>query len=177
MARKEAAILDVGGGASTLVDGLLDAGYRDLTVLDIAPTALHQARERLGVRADRVKWVEGDVLTAGLLRASIDLWHDRAVFHFLADADARAAYVHQVRRALRPGGFTIVATFAEDGPTRCSGLDVVRYSAEELHTTFGADFRLLDTRAERHRTPSGVEQSFRYCVFRWEPTGSTDVAE
>lgn len=166
MSRKEAAILDVGGGASTLVDGLLDAGYRDLTVLDIAPTALRQARDRLGTRADRVKWVEADVLTAGLPPASIDLWHDRAVFHFLADADARAAYVHQVRRALRPGGCTIIATFAEDGPTRCSGLDVVRYSAEELHTSFGADFRLLDTRPERHRTPSGVEQSFRYCVFR-----------
>lgn len=171
MARKEAAILDVGGGASTLVDGLLDAGYRDLTVLDIAPTALRQARDRLGMRAERVKWVEADVLTASLQPASIVLWHDRAVFHFLADADARAAYVDQVRRALRPGGCMIIATFAEDGPTRCSGLDVVRYSAEELHTSFGADFRLLDTRRERHRTPSGVEQSFRYCVFRWGGLG------
>lgn len=177
MARREAAILDVGGGASTLVDGLLDAGYHDLTVLDIAPTALHQARERLGVRADRVKWVEGDVLTASLLPASIDLWHDRAVFHFLTDAGDRAAYVDQVRRALRPGGFTIIATFAEDGPTRCSGLEVVRYSAEELHTSFGGEFRLVDTQPERHRTPSGVEQSFLYCLCRWEPTGSTDVAE
>lgn len=175
VARRDAAILDVGGGASTLVDGLLDAGYHDLTVLDVAPTALRQARERLGIRADRVRWIEADVLTASLHPASIDLWHDRAVFHFLGDVDDRAEYVHQVRRALRPGGFTIIATFAKDGPTRCSGLDVVRYSAEDLHSSFGAEFRLLNTQSERHRTPSGAEQSFLYCLCRWEPAGSTDV--
>jgi SAM-dependent methyltransferase len=174
VAGKDDAILDVGGGASTLVDGLLDAGYRDLTVLDIAPTALHHARLRLGPRADRIKWVEADVLTATFHPASIGLWHDRAVFHFLTNTDDRATYVRQLRHALRPGGYTILATFAEDGPTRCSGLDVVRYSANDLHAVFGAEFRLLDTQRERHRTPAGMDQSFLYCVCRWLPTGSTD---
>lgn len=166
----DAAVLDAGGGASTLVDGLLLAGYRDVTVLDLSPTALAQARERLGPRAGAIHWLEADVLTASLPEAAFDLWHDRAVFHFLTEAPDRAAYIEQVRRAVRPGGVVLMATFAEDGPTRCSGLDVVRYSAAELHRALGSGFRLLHSQRELHRTPAGAEQSFTYCLCRYEPS-------
>jgi len=164
----DAPIIDVGGGASTLVDGLIDAGYRVVTVLDIASEALAVAQQRLGERATKVKWVADDVLTARFDAHAFAVWHDRAVFHFLTDAADRARYVAQVRRAVRPGGHVIVASFADDGPTRCSGLDVVRYTPAAMHAEFGSAFRLLDSMREAHHTPSGSEQSFTYCLCRVE---------
>ena len=162
----DSAIIDVGGGASVLVDELIAAGYRDLTVLDIAGHALSATKARLGAAAATVDWIEGDVRSAPLPEARYAVWHDRAVFHFLTDASDRAGYVRQVRHALRPGGHVLVATFAEDGPTRCSGLAVVRYSPEALHSEFGNAFELVATERELHTTPSGAQQAFVYCVFR-----------
>jgi SAM-dependent methyltransferase len=159
---RSGAIIDVGGGTSPLVDGLLAAGYTDVTVLDLAPSALVQVRARLGAASDGVTWMAADVCTARLAPAAYDLWHDRAVFHFLTNEEARAAYVAQVRRAVRPDGHVLVATFAEDGPTRCSGLEVARYSAEALHAAFGSDFTLLQRRREVHHTPWGAPQAFTY---------------
>ena len=164
----DAPIIDVGGGASVLVDDLLRSGYRDLTVLDLAGSALAVARARLGEAAAHVHWIEGDVRSVPLAKSRYAVWHDRAVFHFLTDASDRAAYVEQVRRAVRPGGFVLVATFAEDGPTRCSGLPVARYSADALHDEFGDEFQLLSSEREEHTTPSGARQSFVYCLCRWE---------
>jgi SAM-dependent methyltransferase len=161
-------ILDAGGGASTLVDGLLDHDYRAVTVLDLAPAALERAQQRLGQRARLVTWLAADILTADLMPAGYGVWHDRAVFHFLQDPEDRARYVAQVRRAVRPGGHVIMASFAPDGPARCSGLDVVRYSAEAIHGELGAGFRLVESVREDHRTPAGVTQVFSYCVCRKE---------
>ncbi len=164
-----APIIDVGGGASTLVDGLLSAGYRDVTVLDLAPAALEEARERLGEKAQRANWMVADVLDAPLPAAHYALWHDRAVFHFLTDPSDRGRYIAQVRRAVRPGGHVIVASFAPEGPNRCSGLEVVRYSPEAIHAEFGSGFRLLDSVREDHHTPGGRTQPFVYCLLRAEP--------
>src|SRR5687768_13101778 len=168
---RDSHIVDVGGGASTLVDGLLSAGYSRITVLDLSGAALERARQRLGTVAAQLTWRQDDVLTAAIPATSVDVWHDRAVFHFLTDADDRARYIAQVRRALRPGGAVMVATFAEDGPARCSGLDVRRYSATELHNEFGPEFQLLESRREEHRTPSGALQAFTYCLCHYEPAG------
>src|SRR5829696_628113 len=159
-------IIDVGGGASVLVDELLDAGYSDLTVLDLAQAALAVARSRLGTRAASVHWLEADVRSVALPRAHYAVWHDRAVFHFLTEPADRDAYVAQVERAVRPGGHVLVATFAEDGPTQCSGLPVARYSAAELHGAFGSAFDLLSSEREEHVTPAGAHQSFVYCLCR-----------
>ncbi len=161
-----APIIDVGGGASTLVDGLLDAGHQQITVLDIAGSALAVARQRLGERAAQVTWIESDVLTALLPAARYALWHDRAVFHFLTDAADRAQYVAKVRHAVQTGGHVIVASFAPDGPLRCSGLEVMRYSPETMLAQFGEGFELLDSIREDHSTPSGAAQAFVYCLFR-----------
>jgi SAM-dependent methyltransferase len=169
-------IVDVGAGASTLVDGLLADGYSRITVLDLSGAALDRARQRLGAVAAQVNWQREDVLTASIPAASVDVWHDRAVFHFLTDPDDRARYVAQVRRAVRPGGAVMVATFAEDGPTRCSGLDVRRYSPTELHNEFGLEFQLLESRREEHRTPWGAPQAFTYCFCRYEPAGHVRTA-
>jgi SAM-dependent methyltransferase len=167
---RNAQILDVGAGASTLVDGLLGAGYRYVTVLDLSPTALDYSRHRLGaVAAARVDWSEADVLTASLAAEGFDVWHDRAVFHFLTALTDREQYVAQVRRAVKSGGVVFVATFAEDGPTRCSGLETRRYSADTLHAEFGPDFRLIASQREEHVTPSGAAQSFTYCVCQYRP--------
>ena len=163
--QRDAPIIDVGGGASVLADNLLDAGYTDLTVLDLSPAALAVSQNRLGDLAAKVRWVVADVLRT-VFEPTYTVWHDRAVFHFLTDASDRAAYVDQVRSAVNPGGYVLVATFAEDGPERCSGLPVVRYSAAELHSQFGDDFRLLRSEHEDHRTPRGAEQSFIYCLCR-----------
>ena len=161
-------VLDAGGGASVLVDCLLDAGYRDLTVLDLAPSALARARQRLGARAGQVTWMVADVLRARLTPSAYGVWHDRAVFHFLLDPTDRARYVGQVRGALRPGGYVIVASFAPEGPSRCSGLEVAHYSPSAMHAEFGRGFTLLDSEREDHRTPSGVIQAFVYCLCRME---------
>ena len=169
VAAPEDAVLDVGGGASTLVDALLQAGFHRITVLDLSAAALAHAQRRLGPAATRVTWREADILTADLGSAWVDLWHDRAVFHFLIDPADRLRYLAQVRRTVPPGGHVLVATFAEDGPSRCSGFDVARYSATELHGAFGADFRLLVSRREEHRSPWGARQAFTYCLCRYEP--------
>ncbi len=159
-------IIDVGGGASTLIDDLLDTGYRDLTVLDLSATALREAQARLDHRASAVEWIEGDILEASLPKAKFHVWHDRAVFHFLTTPTARTRYVAQAHAAVRAGGFVLIATFADDGPTRCSGLDVARYSPETLHAEFGQDFDLLVSEREEHLTPTGVKQAFIYCLCR-----------
>ena len=161
----DAAIIDVGGGASTLVDGLLEEGYRDVTVLDLSGAALQVARNRLGPRASSVTWVEGDVLTMSL-PPRFAVWHDRAVFHFLTDPLDRERYVGRAREAVLAGGHVIVASFAPDGPTHCSGLEVVRYSPDAMHAEFGAGFRLVDSVREEHHTPSGATQAFVYCLCR-----------
>ena len=161
-----AAIIDIGGGASTLVDSLVDADYRDVTVLDLAPDALAIARARLGARADSVHWMTADILAVELPAARYDIWHDRAAFHFLTNPDDRARYVAQLRHALSPGGYLVMATFALDGPTRCSGLDVIRYSAESLADELGSGFELVESVREEHRTPSGAIQRFQYSLLR-----------
>lgn len=160
----DARILDVGSGASTLVDDLLDAGMTRLGVLDISASALHVARQRLGARAEVVRWIEGDITSIELEPGSIDVWHDRAVFHFLIEPGERAAYVRQVRHAVRPGGHVIVAAFSPEGPSRCSGLPVVRYAPGELHAQFGGAFELVRHEFEDHRTPAGAIQHFVYCL-------------
>lgn len=166
---RDSAIIDVGAGASTLVDGLVTAGYRKIAVLDLSEAALAQAQTRLSVAGRAVVWHNADVLTIELTASAFDVWHDRAVFHFLTDAADRARYVAQVRHAVKPGGFVLVATFSEDGPTRCSGLDVARYSPEMLHGEFGNDFRLMESRREEHSTPWGAQQMFTYCLCRYDP--------
>lgn len=164
-----AAIVDVGGGASRLVDGLLARGYRDLRVLDLSASALAATHARLGTDGDRVHWSVGDVLEAEFAPGSVDVWHDRAVFHFLTDPADRARYVEQVRHAVRPDGLVLVATFAEDGPLKCSGLEVARYSPEALHHEFGDDFVPLESHREEHRTPWDAVQHFTYCLCRYAP--------
>ncbi len=163
---RDSTIIDIGAGASTLVDGLLGLGYRQVTVMDLSAAALALAKARLGAGAEAVTWQAADVLRVRLPAHAFDIWHDRAVFHFLTDASDRARYVAQVRHAVRPGGIVLVATFAEDGPLRCSGLEVARYAPHELHAQFGDDFTLLDSHRELHTTPSGATQAFTYCVCR-----------
>lgn len=163
---RDACIIDVGGGEATLVDDLLDLGYVDVAVLDIAESALQVARRRLGPLAAKVTWMCGDVTTFSFSSHRYDVWHDRAVFHFLTNVESRAAYVRQVAHAVKPGGHVIVATFGPEGPTSCSGLNVERYDAEALHRQFGRPFRLVDHRTEVHRTPSGASQQFVYCFCR-----------
>jgi SAM-dependent methyltransferase len=165
-ADKNAHIIDVGGGASVLVDGLLDAGYRNLTVLDLAEPALAASRARLGARAQSVQWIAADITRAELPAARYDVWHDRAVFHFLTDPADRARYVAQVLKSVKPGGHVIVAAFGPGGPLQCSGLDVMRYAPDALHAEFGTPFRLLGHQTEIHRTPTGQEQEFVYCYCR-----------
>jgi len=162
-------IVDIGGGASTLVDGLLAGGYRSLTVVDLSEAALALAQRRLGDSGSIVTWLAEDVLTIPFASGSFDVWHDRAVFHFLTAAADRARYVEQVRHAVRPGGHVLVATFADDGPDRCSGLEVARYSANALHREFGAGFRLIESHREVHTTPFGTEQAFTYCLCVRDP--------
>ena len=165
---EDAGIIDVGGGASTLVDDLLDAGYSNLTVLDLSDAALAASRARLASRADAVHWLVGDITQITLPEQAYAVWHDRAVFHFLTTEPQREAYVAAVMRAVKPGGHVIVATFAEDGPEKCSGLPVARYSAQGLHAQFGNPFTLLRQQREEHHTPFGTVQQFIYCLCRKE---------
>uniref|UniRef100_A0A0C1MVN9 Methyltransferase n=1 Tax=Tolypothrix bouteillei VB521301 TaxID=1479485 RepID=A0A0C1MVN9_9CYAN len=149
-------IIDVGGGTSTLVDDLMVDGFLDITVLDISAAALQVAQKRLGSRAGAVTWLEADITRAQLPHYFYDIWHDRAVFHFLTALEDRQRYVETVQYSVKPGGHVIVATFAQDGPKRCSGLEVVRYSPESLHDEFGDDFELVDSTRESHQTPFGT---------------------
>jgi SAM-dependent methyltransferase len=164
--QETAHIIDVGGGASTLVDDLVELGFEHISVLDISATALQLARERLGQHAAKVNWLEADITKADLPYRAYDVWHDRAVFHFLTEAADRARYVENVLHAVRPGGHVIVATFANDGPDRCSGLEVIRYGPKELHHEFGDSFDLVNSSHETHHTPFGTEQRFIYCYCR-----------
>jgi SAM-dependent methyltransferase len=153
-------------GASILVDDLVSLGYENLTVLDISGSALSKAQERLGDAAPNVNWIEADVTAVRLPRHAYDIWHDRAVFHFLTRPEERQAYVQAIMHAVRPGGHVIIATFAEDGPQECSGLPAVRYSPDSLHGEFGSPFTLLGHEREEHHTPSGAVQKFLYCYCR-----------
>jgi SAM-dependent methyltransferase len=159
-----ASVIDVGGGASRLVDGLLEAGYRQVAVLDVSDTALARARARLGERAARVEWIAADV-TRWRPPRTFDVWHDRAAFHFLVDPADRAAYREALAAAVPAGGHVIIGTFALDGPERCSDLPVVRYDATSLQAELGAAYRLVETLAEDHRTPSGKVQRFQFSRF------------
>lgn len=165
-------VIDVGGGESTLVDDLLADADVEVTVLDLAETALEVAQRRIGPAAARVRWIAGDVTSVELPPAGYDVWHDRAVFHFLTDPAQRARYVAQVARSVRPGGHVIVGAFGPNGPLQCSGLDVVRYDADRLHGEFGPRFELVDHREEVHLTPMGREQQFVWCFCRVEPRES-----
>jgi SAM-dependent methyltransferase len=164
----DAPIIDVGAGASTLVDDLLARGFRDLTVNDIAEAALAHTRARLSARPaeQRLQCRVGDITTLELPQAHYALWHDRAVFHFLTDAARRDAYVAQSARAVRGGGHLLVATFAPDGPERCSGLPVQRYDADALAAVFAPHFTRIDDAREQHPTPFGTTQSFQYVLLR-----------
>lgn len=161
-----ARIIDVGAGASVLVDDLLAAGYRHLTMLDIAESSLAISRARLGERAKGVAWIVGDVTRVALPEGGFDIWHDRAVFHFLTREEDRRRYVEQVWRAVRPGGFVIVSTFGPNGPLQCSDLDVCRYAPEALHGEFGTGYDLIEHQTELHTTPTGKMQEFTYCFCR-----------
>ncbi len=162
----DAALIDVGCGNSTLVDDLLDNGFTDLTALDVSEKALNDIRERLGEKANGVKWVVSDITKTNLPENCYDLWHDRAVFHFLTDADDRSKYVTLLKKSLRPGGRVIIAAFAADGPTKCSGLDIVRYTLESMQTELGNALTLTHHLKETHHTPFGTTQEFLYCYFK-----------
>lgn len=163
---KDALIIDVGGGNSTLVDDLIDKGFVHLTVLDISKAAIDSSRERLGARSSEVDWIIADITEAVLPDAKFDVWHDRAVFHFLTDAGDRRKYVETVRSSLKPDGHVIIAAFSLDGPLKCSGLDVVRYNPESMLHEFGEEFRLIESIGENHETPFGTTQDFVYCHLR-----------
>lgn len=159
--------IDVGAGTSTLVDSLLERDFSKVTVNDLSGVALETVGRRLGDNADRVAFVVGDITKIELKANAYDLWHDRAVFHFLVDPEDRRAYIRQVLHALRPDGRVIVATFGPQGPQQCSGLDVVRYDEGSLHAAFGTSaFEKLGHEHERHETPWGAEQEFVYCYCR-----------
>ena len=162
---KDAGIIDIGGGASVLVDRLLDLGYANLAVLDLSGVALSVSHSRLGARAAAVEWFEADV-TSFVPPHRYGLWHDRAVFHFLTDAGDRAAYVATLRQALQPNGAIVIATFAPEGPPKCSGLDVVRYDEHSIAAELGHEFKLCEVRRETHVTPWQTEQRFNYFRFR-----------
>jgi 2-polyprenyl-3-methyl-5-hydroxy-6-metoxy-1,4-benzoquinol methylase len=167
-AGRDSAIIDVGGGESTLANDLASDGYRNVTVLDISKTAIEVCKERMGATAHRIRWLVADVTLAKLDTASYDVWHDRAVFHFLTSIQQRIAYVRQVAHAVSPGGHVIVSTFGPHGPSKCSGLDVLRYDADSLHDQFGGKFRLIESSLELHETPQGTTQQFLYCYCRVE---------
>ncbi|MDN7676473.1 class I SAM-dependent methyltransferase [Burkholderia oklahomensis] len=163
---RDASIIDVGGGESTLVDDLLARGYERVTVADVSSVALDVARRRLGDAAARVRWVDADITQADLPANEYDVWHDHAVFHFLTERAQRRAYVERLSTSLKSGGCAVIATFGPAGPARCSGLGVVRYGPDALSRELGAGFALADASYETHRTPADATQQFLYCVFR-----------
>ena len=163
---KAAVIIDVGGGNSTLVDDLLGHGFMDVSVLDISGKAITDTKERLGRKAQNVSWIEADITSVELPAEHFDVWHDRAVFHFLTDEQDRHKYVELVMRSLKLDGHIIVASFSLEGPKKCSGLDVMRYSPETMHDEFGNAFKLVESVGEMHNTPFGTTQDFVYCYCR-----------
>ena len=166
---KHTSIIDIGGGASTLVDSLLKEGLENLTVLDISEEALDKTKSRLGDKAEKVDWIAGDMTTAELPADSYYIWHDRAVFHFLTSEEEREKYLTNLRRALQPGGKVIMATFAPEAPAKCSGLPVERYTPETIQETLGEEFNPEQTLKDLHVTPSGVEQMYLYTRFTYNP--------
>jgi 2-polyprenyl-3-methyl-5-hydroxy-6-metoxy-1,4-benzoquinol methylase len=165
---RSASIIDIGGGESTLVDDLLERGYENITVLDVSRTALEVTKKRLGLLAEQVNWIVADITQVHLEPFAYDVWHDRAVFHFLTSIEQRTAYVRNVTKAVKRGGHVIISTFGPEGPTKCSGLEVMRYDAESLHDEFGMHFRLVESLKELHRTPFGTTQQFLYCYCKVE---------
>ena len=165
---QSAPIIDVGGGESTLIDDLLLRGYSNLTVLDVSQAAINLTQQRLGAASRQVQWLVANITNVELQPNAYEAWHDRAVFHFLTTREQRVAYVRQVARAVKSGGHIIVSTFGPEGPTKCSGLEVMRYDAESLHGEFGARFRLVESSKELHRTPFGTTQQFLWCYCRIE---------
>ena len=165
---RSASIIDIGAGESTLVDDLLARGYDDITVFDVSETALEVTKKRLGSLAEQIKWIVADVTQVELERSAYDVWHDRAVFHFLTSMEQRTAYVRNVAKAVKTGGHVIVSTFGPEVPTKCSGLEVSRYDAESLHGEFGPRFHLVESCKELHNTPFGATQQFLYCYCRVE---------
>lgn len=163
--KSDAAVVDIGGGSSRLVDHLLEQGYVNVTVLDVSSTALRHARDRLGDRADEATFIEGDVLEHRF-DSTIGLWHDRAVFHFLTETADQARYIERLNMAIAADGHVIIATFGLDGPTRCSGLPVQRYSPETLSQVLGTTFEPVGFHSETHITPTGATQAFLYGHFR-----------
>ena len=162
---REAAIVDIGGGASRLVDVLLQDGYRNVSVLDLSANALDAAKKRIGTAASMVDWIVADATTWQPAK-TYDVWHDRAAFHFLTDPRDRAAYVERLRSAVAPNGHVIIATFAPDGPEKCSGLPVQRHDSASLAAELGPDFELVETRSETHRTPWDSTQAFQFSRFQ-----------
>ncbi len=168
MATPSSAIIDVGAGESTLADDLFSLEFQNITVLDVSETAIDVRKRRMGAAANRLHWLVADVTRAKLEPGVYDIWHDRAVFHFLTAPEQRVAYVSNVARSVKRGGYVIVSTFGPEGPTKCSGLDVMQYDAESLHRQFGESFRLVESSKELHNTPFGTTQQFLYCYCRVE---------
>ena len=162
--RSDADIIDVGAGASRLVDSLLEKGFSRVTILDLSANALEEAKKRLGRRADGIDWIAADV-TGWEPSSTYDLWHDRAAFHFLTEAADRDAYVVRLKKAVRAGGHVIIATFALDGPESCSGLSTVRYDPKAVAAALGPEFELIDSRRHDHVTPGGNTQRFQFSCF------------
>lgn len=163
---QNAPIIDVGGGDSFLVDHLLELGYSDITVLDISNASLQRAQKRLGLQAEQIQWVESDI-TSFQPSKDYQLWHDRAAFHFLTNEEDVRSYLENVKRAVPIGGYVIVGTFSENGPTRCSGIEIRQYSIDQLTATFGDEFKLINSSVVDHATPFDTIQNFTFCCFEY----------
>jgi 2-polyprenyl-3-methyl-5-hydroxy-6-metoxy-1,4-benzoquinol methylase len=161
---RDASIIDVGGGASRLVDSLLEKGFQRIAIMDLSANALKEAKKRLGRRADGIDWIAADV-TTWEPSSMYDLWHDRAAFHFLTEAADRIAYVVRLKKAVRAGGHVIIATFAPDGPEKCSGLPIVRYDPVGVASALGVEFDMVDSKRHDHVTPGGNTQRFHFSRF------------
>ena len=162
----KSAVIDIGAGASTLADDLLKQEFQDISVLDISSKALEISKKRLGKEANKITWLEADITSAVLPKKHYDLWHDRAVFHFLTDVNDRRKYAEVLRSSLKDGGHLVMATFNLNGPLKCSGLDIVRYSPETLLKELGKGFKLVESFDEAHQTPFNTVQNFVYCCFK-----------
>ena len=165
---KDSNLIDIGGGASTLVDDLLRRGYKNISVLDISSEALRISKDRLKNSAESVRWIEDDITSIELPQNYFDLWHDRAVFHFLTEENLRQKYKERLNHSLKIGGVVMIAAFSPKGPEQCSGLDVIRYGPEALQKEFGKNYRILKSFEETHQTPFGTAQEFVYCCFKRE---------